>query len=77
MLKLFSLLFRRNFKAIATLFFVLLLSSTGFLVMRQLTENIEQLVAKKTQPFFGGDIRISFNGYMSGSIQEKIAPYLS
>jgi predicted lysophospholipase L1 biosynthesis ABC-type transport system permease subunit len=45
--------------------------------MRQLTENIEQLVAKKTQPFFGGDIRISFNGYMSGSIQERIAPYLS
>ncbi len=77
MLKLFSLLFRRNFQSIVVLFLVLLLSSTGFLVMRQLTENIERLVAEKTQPFFGGDIRITFNGYMTGSIIERISPYLS
>lgn len=77
MLKLFSLLFRRNFRSIAVLFIVLLLSSTGFLVMRQLTENIEELVAKKTQPLFGGDIRITFTGYLSGTLREKFAPYLS
>jgi len=77
MLKLFSLLFRRNFRSISVLFIVLVLSSTGFLVMRQLTENIENLVAQKTQPLFGGDIRITVNGYLSGTLEEKISPYLS
>ncbi len=77
MFKLFSLLFRRNFRSIAILFWVLLLSSAGFLVMRQLTENIERLVSEKTQPLFGGDIRVTFNGYLSGSLIEKVTPYLS
>ena len=40
MLKLFRLILGRNLRSVLTLFFVLFLASTGFLVMRELTENI-------------------------------------
>ncbi len=77
MLKIFSLIFTRNIRSIAVLFSILVLSATGFLVIRQLTENIEKLVALKTQPFFGADIRITSNSYSSWTIFDRISPYLS
>lgn len=77
MLKIFFLIFTRNIRSIAVLFFILVLSGTWFLVIRQLTENIERLVAEKTQPFFGGDIRITSNSYSSWTIIDIISPYLS
>lgn len=73
----FRLIFTRNIRSVLTLFLVILLSSTGFLVMRELTENISQLVAKETQPLFGADIRISPRSYTATPIIESIAPYLS
>lgn len=77
MLKLFFLIFTRNIRSISVLFSILVLSATGFLVIRQLTENIERLVAEKTQPFFGADIRITSNSYSSWTIIDAISPYLS
>lgn len=65
MFKLFLLIFTRNIRSISVLFLILVLSGTGFLVIRELTENIEKLVAEKTQPFFGADIRITNNSYNS------------
>ena len=53
MLRLFSLILGRNIRSILTLFFVLFLASTGFLVMRQLTENVEMSVSRETTPLFG------------------------
>ncbi|MBX9808823.1 hypothetical protein K2X92_00330, partial [Candidatus Gracilibacteria bacterium] len=77
MLHIFVLIFTRNIRSISVLFLILVLSATGFLVIRQLTENIEKLVAEKTQPFFGADIRVTSNSYSNGTIYEKISPYLS
>lgn len=77
MFKLFQLLFIRNFSSVFTLFLVLILASTGFLVMRELTENIELLVAKETAPLFGADIIIGSPGYQSTPIIDRVRPILS
>ena len=77
MFKLFRLIFIRNLPSIATLFVVLFLSSTGFLVMRELTENIEVAVSREAQPLFGADIRISSPDYTSEPLIERVSPYLS
>ncbi len=77
MLKLFRLIFIRNFRSILTLFSVLFLSSTGFLVMRELTENIEIAVSRETQPLFGADIRISPRSYIAEPLIDIVSPYLS
>lgn len=77
MFKLFRLIFGRNIRSIGVLFFVLFLSSTGFLVMRQLTENIEIAVSRETQPIFGADIRISPRNYTPEPIISILSPYLS
>lgn len=77
MYKLFRLIFGRNIYSIGILFFVLFLASTGFLVMRELTENIEVAVSRETQPLFGADIRISPGSYSSSLLIQEIAPYLS
>jgi hypothetical protein len=52
MLKLFRLIFIRNLSSIITLFSILFLAGTGFLVMRELTENIELAVSRETTPLF-------------------------
>lgn len=77
MFKIFRLLFIRNFSSVFTLFLVLILASTGFLVMRELTENIELLVAKETAPIFGADIIIGSPGYQSIPIIDRVRPILS
>lgn len=45
--------------------------------MRELTTNIENLVAKETQPIFGADIRISPKSYITAPIIETLIQYLS
>lgn len=77
MFHIFLLIFTRNIRSIFVLFFVLMLSCTGFLVIRQLTENVELWVAQKTQPLFGADIRITNTLYTSWSLIEDISPYLT
>ncbi len=77
MYTIFRLIFIRNIRSVLTLFLVILLSSTGFLVMRELTENIGGLVARETQPIFGADIRVSPRSYISTPIIDSVAPYLS
>lgn len=77
MLKLFRLIFGRNIRSIGILFLVLFLASTGFLVMRQLTENIEVAVSRESQPLFGADIRISPRNYTPESLIRIFSPYLS
>ncbi len=77
MYKLFRLIFIRNIWSILTLFLVLLLASTGFLFMRQLTENIQVAVSRETAPLFGADMKVSPKNYTSIPIIETISPYLS
>jgi UPF0716 family protein affecting phage T7 exclusion len=77
MWKLFRLILGRNIGPILTLFFVLFLASTGFLVMRQLAENIEVAVSRETRPLFGADIRVSPRDYISTPIIDTISAYLS
>lgn len=77
MLKLFRLIFEKNIISVWVLFFVLFLASTSFLVIRELTTNIERTVAEKVQPLFGTDIKISPKNYTSRSLSEIITPYLS
>lgn len=77
MFKLFRLILGRNIGSILTLFFVLFLASTGFLVMRQLAENIEVIVSQETRPLFGADIRVSPRDYVATPIIETLTPYLS
>ena len=77
MLKIFRLIFGRNIRSIGILFLVLFLASTGFLVMRQLTENIEVAVSRESQPLFGADIRISPRNYTPESLMRIFSPYLS
>lgn len=59
MLKLLRLIIFRNIRSLIILFFVVLFASTGFLLMRELTGNIEASVARETRPLFGADLRIS------------------
>lgn len=60
MLNLISLLISRNWRSLAILFSVVLFASTGFLVMRLISSNIELTVARETRPLFGADLRISY-----------------
>jgi putative ABC transport system permease protein len=59
------------------LFSVVLLASTGFLVMRELTANIEASISRETRPIFGADLRISHEGLAPSALIETFAPYLS
>lgn len=77
MFKLFGLIFIRNIRPVMVLFLVIFLATSGFLIMRELTTNIEKLVAKETQPIFGADIRISPKAYMVNPIITTVMPYLS
>jgi predicted lysophospholipase L1 biosynthesis ABC-type transport system permease subunit len=77
MFKIFQLTLLRNWRSIAVLFAVLLLSNVGFLMMRQLTANIEQQVVAQTAPLFGADIRISSQDDQESPLFERVAPYLS
>ena len=77
MYKIFQLILLRNWRNIAVLFLVLLLSNIGFLMMRQLTANIEKQVIEQTQPLFGADIRISGSEDTSVELIDRLRPYLS
>jgi predicted lysophospholipase L1 biosynthesis ABC-type transport system permease subunit len=77
MFKVFQLTLVRNWRSILLLFVVLVLASTGFLVLRQLTANIEKQVVVQTQPLFGADIRISSRSSNSGSLFSIFSPYLT
>jgi putative ABC transport system permease protein len=59
------------------LFFVILLASTGFLTMRELTGNIEASISRETRPIFGADLRISHEWLAPSALIETFAPYLS
>ncbi len=67
----------RNWKLLATLFFVTLFSGVGFITLGQLTENIQSSVAAETRPLFGADVIISPNSYTGESLYEQIQSYLS
>ena len=41
------------------LFLVILFASTGFITLRQVTTNIDSLVASETRPLFGADLIVS------------------
>lgn len=73
----FRLIFLRNIRAVLTLFFVLVLAQTGFLVIRQVTENVENQVASQVGPIFGADIIVSPRSYTPVPIIDQVAPILS
>lgn len=77
MFHLFTRIIFSNIRSIVTLFFVILFTSTLFIMLRELTTNIESLVARETRPLFGTDLMVSPRGYASGDILPMIAPYLS
>lgn len=77
MFAIFRLIFRRNKGSVLALFFVILLASTGFLLLKQLTLNIETQISKETRPLFGADIRVSARSFVTGSIIERVTPFLS
>jgi predicted lysophospholipase L1 biosynthesis ABC-type transport system permease subunit len=77
MFTLFSRIFLSNWKSLFLLFFIILIASTGFLTLRQITTNIEKSVASETRPLFGADIVVSPRGYASGDILPLVASALS
>ena len=77
MFPLFSRIILSNWRSLIILFVVILFASTGFITLRQITTNIESLVASETRPLFGADLIISSRGYASGNILPLIAPYLT
>ena len=52
MTPLLRLIILRNWRPLAILCAVVLLATTGFLVMRQLTTNIEMSISRETRPIF-------------------------
>ena len=60
MLKLFWLIIFRNWRSLVILFSVVLFAGSAFLIMRLLTLNIEESVARETRPLFGADLKISY-----------------
>jgi hypothetical protein len=77
MFTLFSRIILSNSRSLLTLFFVILFASTGFVTLRQITTNIESLVASETRPLFGADLMVSPRGYASGDILPLVSPFLS
>ncbi len=77
MIKLLRLLISRNWKSLAILFSVILFTSTGFLIMRLITDNIELTVARETRPLFGADLRISYEWLPPDSLITTYSPFLS
>ncbi len=77
MFRFFRLIFLRHVRAVLSLFFVLLLANTWFLVIRQVTENVEQIVAKETGPLFGADVIVSPRTYTAVPIIDQVRPILS
>jgi general stress protein CsbA len=52
MFTLFSRIIFSNYRSLAILFVVIFFASTGVLTLRQITTNIESLVAAETRPLF-------------------------
>ena len=77
MLTLFRHIFQRNSRSVFILFLVLYLTGTGFLFIRELTENVTLLVSRETKPIFGSDIHVVPNSYTSTPLQELVASTLS
>lgn len=59
MFTLFSRIILSNWRSLIILFVVILFASTGVLTLRQITTNIESLVASETRPLFGADLIVS------------------
>ncbi len=75
----FTLFFRiilSNYRSLIILFVVILFASTGVLTLRQITTNIESLVAAETRPLFGADLIVSPRGYASGDVLPLVSAYL-
>jgi predicted lysophospholipase L1 biosynthesis ABC-type transport system permease subunit len=47
---------------------VIFFASFGFIVMAQLTKNIEDAVSRETRPLFGADIRVSPRSFSADSL---------
>lgn len=77
MLTLFSRIILSNWRSLIILFVVMLFASTGFVTLRQITTNIESLVAAETRPLFGADLIVSPRGYASGDVLPLVSSYLS
>jgi putative ABC transport system permease protein len=77
MLKLFRLIFSTDIRASLTLFLVLVLAGTGFLTMRELTTNVENIVALETRPYVWADMTISSRGYSEIPLIDIVRPYLT
>lgn len=76
MFKLFSRIILSNWRSLIILFVVILFASTGVLTLRQITTNIESLVASETRPLFWADLMVSPRGYASGDVLPLISEYL-
>ncbi|MFZ4461361.1 MAG: hypothetical protein ACOYN2_02180 [Patescibacteria group bacterium] len=64
-------------KSVIRMFVVFVLAFSGFLIIKELTENVELTVARESRPFLGADITISTSEFMTGSIEKMIASSLS
>lgn len=77
MFRIFRLLFLSKPGAVFRLFLVFTLALTGFLSVRELTQNVERGVAEEVRPFLGGDVSISTNEPSSGSLLPLVSSRLS
>lgn len=74
---LFSRIILSNYRPLIILFVVILFASTWVLTLRQITTNIESLVAAETRPLFWADLIVSPRGYASGDVLPLISKYLT
>jgi predicted lysophospholipase L1 biosynthesis ABC-type transport system permease subunit len=72
MFTLFRTLVTADPKSILRIFAVFVLAFSGFLLIEQMTENVELAVARQARPFLGADITISTSDALSGSLLEKL-----
>ncbi len=52
MFTLFSRIILSNWRSLILLFIVIVFACTGFVTLRQITTNIDSLVARETRPLF-------------------------
>ncbi len=76
MFSLFRTLLSADPKSIIRMLVVFTLAFAGFLITKELTDNVELTVARESRPFLGADIAISTSDMMTGSLQKILADKL-
>ena len=77
MFTLFSRIILSNWRSLILFFIVIVFACTGFVTLRQITTNIDSLVARETRPLFWADLIVSSRGYARGDLLPLVVWYLS